>query len=275
MTSYDKGLSVLMSTYERDNVEHLRSALKSLVQQTLKADEVVLVEDGPISDAHREIIEQFRNQLNIVSVKIPQNVGLGAALRQGVQKCKSPIIARMDTDDISLPIRFAEQYDLLISNPEVAIVGGYIAEFETDPNKPRYVRKTKLSHKEIVKAAWFRNPFNHMTVMYRKDAIIIAGNYKPLPGFEDYDLWLRLISSGFKCQNMDHILVLARIGNGLINRRSGWRYVIAEYKAINGFKKHGVIPLPFLYLNMATRLTIRLLPKKMILKAYQILRNKP
>lgn len=273
MTSNDKSLSVLMSTYERDNVEHLRSALDSLARQTLKADEVILVEDGPISDAHRELIEQFRDQLNIVSVKIPQNVGLGPALRQGLLQCKSPIIARMDTDDIALPTRFSEQYDFLINNPEVAIVGGHIAEFDNDPDKPLGIRKIKTTHEEIVRASWFRTPFNHMTVMYHKDAIITAGNYKHLPGFEDYDLWLRLIASDYQCRNMDKVLVLARVGNGLLERRSGWNYISREAKAVSGFRKYKVIPLPALYINLIGRLVIRILPRKVLGIAYRKLRT--
>lgn len=128
-----------MSTYERDNVEHLKVALMSLVQQTLKADEVILVEDGPITEPHRELIEQFRKKLNIISVKIPKNVGLGYALRQGLQQCNSPIIARMDTDDVALPMRFSEQYDFLKKNPDVAIVGGHISEFVSIPDEQRWL----------------------------------------------------------------------------------------------------------------------------------------
>jgi len=275
MTQFNHKLSVLMSTYEHDNLEHLSIALESLANQTLKANEVVIVEDGPISDEHKKIIEYFRDTLNIVSVKIPQNVGLGSALRQGLLQCKSPIVARMDTDDIALSSRFAEQYDFLLNNPETAIVGSHIAEFRSDPSVPLYIRKTKLTHKEIVRAAWFRSPFNHMTVMYRKDAIISAGNYNDVPNFEDYDLWLRLISMGYICHNIKKVLVLARIGNGLINRRSGWRYIVSEYKAVSGFRKYKVIPLPALYLNMASRLSIRLLPNRIIQMAYQGLRDKP
>ena len=274
MSSKNESLSVLMSTYMCDNVDHLRKAFISLTQQTLKADEIILVEDGPISVENSALIEEFRDQLNITSIKLPQNVGLGIALMHGVLQCKSAIIARMDTDDIALPTRFAKQYELLVTHPEIAIVGGHIAEFDANPDQPLHVRKTKISHNEIIRAAWFRTPFNHMTVMFRKDAIIAAGNYRHIPGFEDYDLWVRLISSGYICHNLDDVLVLARVGNGLINRRSGWRYAINEFKAVYGFKKHGVIPLPALYLNIGSRLFLRILPKMLLRKVYQKLRSK-
>lgn len=112
-----------------------------------------------------------------------------------------------------------------------------------------------------------------MTVMYRKDAIIAVGNYKHLPSFEDYDLWLRLIASGYECRNMDKVLVLARIGNGLMERRSGWKYISSEAKAVSSFRKYKVIPFPALCINLIGRLVIRILPHKILELVYRKLRT--
>src|SRR5690606_40315887 len=89
--------------------EFLRIALESLAGQTLKADEVVLVEDGPIPDTLLAVIESFRETLSIVSVKLPSNVGLAAALNAGLAHCSHELVARMDSDEISLPQRFEKQ----------------------------------------------------------------------------------------------------------------------------------------------------------------------
>lgn len=264
-----------MSTYKNDNPDFLRKALKSLSAQKLKACEVVLVEDGPLNPSLETVIDQYREALNIKSVKLAKNMGLGTALAVGLNNCSAPLVARMDTDDIAVSGRFQKQYDFLASNPEVAVLGGHIAEFDQNPYEPVGNRTTKLKHDEIVKAAWLRNPFNHMTVMFRKSAIIKVGNYQNVPSFEDYDLWLRVISAGYKCQNLNEVLVYARIGNGLIKRRSGWKYIAAEFNAVRGFKKYGVIPNSALILNLTSRLAIRILPKKVIQAVYKNLRVKP
>lgn len=268
-------LSVLMSTYEHDDHDYLRKAFKSLSKQSFEACEVVLVEDGPLNPSLESVICQYRQTLNIKSVKLPTNVGLGIALASGLTECSAPLVARMDTDDIAIPNRFELQYKFLVNNPEIALLGGHISEFENDPNLPVSSRKIKLTHDEIVKSSWLRSPFNHMTVMFRKDAILKAGNYQDVPSFEDYDLWLRVISAGYRCHNLDETLVYARIGNGFLKRRSGWRYIISEFKAVSGFKKYNVIPKSALVVNLVTRLSIRILPSAFIKMAYRSLRSKP
>lgn len=266
-------LSVLMSTYYKDDPDLLYKALLSLSEQTLKANEVVLVEDGPLPLSLVDVINQFRPTLNIKSVKLAKNMGLGSALAAGLDQCSAPLIARMDTDDISVPERFRKQYDFLTKNPEIAIVGGHISEFNDDPDKPQYNRMTKLTHKEIVKSSWLRNPFNHMTVMFRKEAILRAGNYQHVPSFEDYDLWLRVISAGYQCHNLNEILVYAHTGNDLISRRSGLRYISSECKAIVGFRKYKVIPPAMLVVNLTIRLLIRISPKQIIKLLYRTTRK--
>ncbi|KAB0538988.1 glycosyltransferase [Pseudochrobactrum saccharolyticum] len=267
-------LSVLMSTYSNDNPDFLQETFFSLSKQSMKACEVVLVEDGPLNPTLETVIEQFRQTLNIKSVKLAVNKGLGLALAIGLKKCSAPIVARMDTDDIAIPHRFKRQYEFLSSNPDVAILGGHITEFDKAPYEAQYKRTVKLTHREIVKAAWMRNPFNHMTVMFRKDAILNAGNYQHVPYFEDYDLWLRIIAAGYQCRNLDEVLVYARIGNGLLSRRSGWRYITAEFNAVRSFSKYNIIPRSALLLNVTSRAAIRVLPKAAIKIAYTRLRSK-
>ncbi|WOC14592.1 glycosyltransferase [Pseudochrobactrum sp. MP213Fo] len=275
MIQQSHNLSVLMSTYKNDNPDFLRKALKSLSAQTLKACEVVLVEDGALNPSLEAVIEQYREALNIKSVKLAKNMGLGTALAVGLNNCSAPLVARMDTDDIAVSGRFQKQYEFLVNNPNVTVLGGHIAEFDQNPYDPVGNRTTKLKHDAIVKAAWLRNPFNHMTVMFRKDAIIKAGNYQDVPSFEDYDLWLRVISAGYECQNLDEVLVYARIGNGLLERRSGWKYITAEFNAVRGFRRYKVIPKCALFLNLTSRFAIRILPKNVIQFAYNSLRAKP
>lgn len=275
MLQQNVNLSVLMSTYEKDNPVFLAQSLQSLLEQSLKACEIVLVEDGVLNPALTSTIDKFRQSLNIKSVKLATNMGLGTALATGLRNCSGSIVARMDTDDIALPERFKKQYDFLSDNPDITLLGGHISEFDENPGEPLHNRTVKLTHDDIVKASWMRNPFNHMTVMFRKAAILNVGNYQDIPSFEDYDLWLRVISAGYKCQNLDEILVHTRAGNELIDRRSGFKYITSEFNALRTFKKYGVIPKPILILSLISRLIIRALPKTLIKATYSRLRSKP
>lgn len=122
-------VSVLVSVYFKEKPEYLAACLLSLVNQTLKADEVILVEDGPISSALIAEIEKYRDVLNIVSVPLSENVGLARALNDGLKYCSHDLVARMDTDDIALPDRFEKQVAFMQSSPDIAASSGFIEEF--------------------------------------------------------------------------------------------------------------------------------------------------
>ncbi len=98
--------SVLMTVYKDDNPEYFSVALDSMVKQTYPADEIVLVKDGPIREELQKVIdEQIKKGAPIVQVQLPNNVGLGEALNEGIRVVKNELIVRMDSDDYSLPTR--------------------------------------------------------------------------------------------------------------------------------------------------------------------------
>jgi hypothetical protein len=125
-------------------------------------------------------------------------------------------------------MRFELQSRVLIDNPDVDVVGGAIAEFDSDPSTPVAVRRLPATSGAIRRYAKSRTPMNHMTVVFRKQAVLRAGNYQPFVGFEDYHLWVRMLLLGSKFLNMDDIIVLARVGNGMLTRRSGLKYLQTE-----------------------------------------------
>ncbi len=154
-----------------------------------------------------------------------QNVQLGRALAKGVELCQyDDLIARMDTDDIAMPDRLEKEGGIYgKAHPEVDVVGGAIREFNDEGTIDR-VKNMPKTQEEILEYVKVRNPLNHMTVMYRKDSILKAGNYKHFPFLEDYSLWSRMLSQGYQFRNMEDILVRARTSMGLVKRRSGWAY---------------------------------------------------
>ena len=219
-------VSVLMSVYFKEKPEYVDACLESMHQQTYLPDEIVLIKDGPLTEELDQVISNYETKYPHIYKVIPleKNVGLGVALALGVEACTHPLIARMDTDDIALPERLEKQRNYFIEQPETAIVGSDIIEFEGSIDNQIAKRIVPHQHEEIYQFAKRRNPFNHMTVMYRKDAVLAAGNYQPLNGYEDYYLWVRMLADNAKAYNFNEILVYARGGTDMYERRGGWKY---------------------------------------------------
>lgn len=230
MIEYPK-FSVLMSLYIKEKKEYFEECMQSIIQQTVRPTEIVIVFDGPLGKELKECVNQYREKypgwIKIIDNK--ENKGLGLALADGVPACTYDLIARMDTDDIARKDRFQKQLELFIKNPHLDICGSHIIEFEGNINNKLAERKVPLRHSEIAKYQRQRSAFNHMTVMYKKSAVLRAGNYEHCPLMEDDMLWIRMLISGAKCANIDDYLVYARTGYAMIERRGGWSY-LKKYK---------------------------------------------
>lgn len=216
-----------MSVYNKEKPEYFDLSLESnLIKQTLQPNEFVLVCDGPLTHELDSVIEKYQNLYpNIMKVYRKENGGLGKALNFGILKCSYPLIARSDSDDICVEYRFEKQVRYFEEHPDVGIISSYIDEFETDWTKPIHIKKLPLTHDELYQMAKFRNPLNHMSVMMRKNDIIRIGSYRHIPYVEDYELWVRAMVNGIKIANIGEILVHARTGNGMIQRRGTKKYI--------------------------------------------------
>lgn len=253
-------LSVLMSVYAKESPAFLRQCLESLAMQTLPADEVVLVEDGPLGEPLEAAIAAFRKILPIVSLPLPVHVGLGAALRAGLYLCRGEYVARMDSDDICVPDRFQRQMNFLESNREADVVGSAIAEFEEDCAFPRSIRLLPAAGLALRRFARLRTPMNHMTVVFRKASVVAAGNYESRPGFEDYHLWARMLALGYRLHNMNDILVYVRCGNGMQDRRGGVAYLKEEIRFQAYLRRMGLQDAVGAFWSILVRGPIRLAP---------------
>ncbi|WP_371513631.1 glycosyltransferase [Streptococcus sp. 20925_1_22] len=244
--------SVLMSVYQKENPDFLRKSLNSvLIEQSRKPDELVLVEDGPLTEELYQTIRDFKETFPEMKVlPLKENVGLGEALHRGVEACSYDWIARMDTDDIATPDRFQQQVDYIEQHPQLDVLGGNIIEFDTEPDQIVAEKQMPLSHEEIIKRLQRRNPFCHMTVFFKKSSVLKAGNYKSLPLVEDYYLWARMAAQGCRFANLNRVLVYARVGNGMHMRRSQTEQ-IASWKVVNTFLlSHGMLNRGQYYQNM-------------------------
>lgn len=257
--------SVLMSLYIKEKAEYFDQCMESMLRQTVRPTEVVIVLDGAISDELSAVLQKYINKYPnwIRTVPLKKNMGLGLALAEGVPQCKYDLIARMDTDDIAKENRFEAQLAEFEKDPDLDICGSHIIEFEGNIKNKLSVRKVPLLHDEIVEYQKQRSAFNHMTVMYKKTAVLKAGNYENCPLMEDDMLWIRMLISGAKCSNVDDYLVYARTGYAMIERRGGWSYV-KKYK--NGRKRildTGYISIWDYYKSIGAQFIVALMPRKL------------
>ena len=165
-----KEFSVLISVYAREQSDYLRSALHSVFEQTVPPTEVVLVEDGPLTTELEAVITDFCEKYNTLKiVRLAKNMGLGNALNIGLSACTYDLVARMDSDDLSLPNRFEAQLKVFEENPEVSVVGGWISEFDNDPQSIISYRKLPQTDRELRRMCQLKNPLNHGSIKTKTD----------------------------------------------------------------------------------------------------------
>lgn len=236
--------SVLMSVYKNDNPEFLKVALESIYDnQTRKPDEIVVVFDGELTLELYSVLDNFKKNKESVVFYYPQaiNRGLGQALRIGSEKCTGDYIFRMDSDDISVPERFEKQLAYIEANPDIDVLGTDIAEFDSSPDEEKRLRICPEKHNDIICMGKKRNPMNHVSVCMKRSALEKCGGYETLLLLEDYYLWLKMIASGCKLENMHEALVYVRVGNGFDSKRSS-KVRIAGWKELQKFMlKHKLI----------------------------------
>ena len=256
-------VSGLMAIYKGTNPAWFEQALRSLVEQSVQVDEIVVVADGPCDPAVKVIPQRFKGS-NVRIIEMETNQGLGMALALGVQHCNGDWVLRMDDDDISLPDRVSQQVSFLKEHSDIDVCGGNIEERSENMASFVGVRKCPENHKKILAMHKFRNAMNHVTVMARRSAILQAGNYqKGTIGFEDYDLWFRMMSSGSKFGNINSTLVLVRFDDSQIKNRTGWKPAMFEFKMQKRFLKQGHIGFAVYVVNILWRAFPRFLPKRM------------
>ena len=252
--------SVAMSVYKNDSPAQLEVALESICTQSLPAAEIYLVIDGPVGQELYTVIQKFSDQYGNFTVnQLEKNGGLGNALRIAVEKCRNDLIFRMDSDDISAPGRFRKQMNAFLQEP-VDVLGGWTLGFVGDLQTGKVSSaKRKLTNEEIVKQIGIKSPMSHVTVLFRRSAVLKAGNYQDLFYHEDYFLWARMIEAGCTFRNIPEYLVYVRLGEDQAKRHGGRRYFNAEHVLRKYMLKHKLCSRRCYLKQMAIRVVYQLL----------------
>jgi len=253
--------SVVMSIYRGDDLNQIRSAIESILNQTYKPNQFVIVVDGPVLKDIAITLEEYKKKEDIELYFLENNLGSGLARNFAVKKCRNELIGIMDADDISLPNRFQIQVaEMFKSN--VDVIGGWISEFDIDSqvSENLRIRMVPREHTEIFRYGQLRNPMNHVTLLFKKKVFMSIGGYKKIAFYEDYDLIVRLMMQGAKFLNVQKILVQVRCGHGMFSRRGGAKNILAEISFFCGIYIVGYLTIGNLILNLMLRIPVRLVP---------------
>ena len=229
--------SLLVSVYDGDRADHIRRAFRSAVDdQTVPPDQVVIVRDGPVRDALAQCLAELAagSPVPVTVVPLERNLGLGPALDRGIAAAWYDVVARMDADDVAMPHRFEVELPLI---RDADLVGAGLLEFVDDTDDVVGQRIPPTDPDRIQRYARLADPFNHPTVVYRRQAVLAAGGYGDLPLMEDYALFARMLGTGARVVNVAEPLVFYRVGSTAFKRRGGARLLRSELRLQREFRR--------------------------------------
>jgi glycosyltransferase involved in cell wall biosynthesis len=214
--------TVVMATYFFEKASNLDDALKSIFEQSVTPDEVILVVDGDIGTDQKKVIQKFSLDYDFFSVIwLDENVGRGKARNIGVENAKHDLIAIMDSDDIACFDRFKLTIDALISR-EVDLVSSLQEEFDGFTGQSLAVKQCPEFDYEIKKSLLFSCVISNPSIIFKKTAWVSVGGFPDFQSWnEDYLFFLRLKKAGFKFYCVREPLIHVRISTDQKNRRAG------------------------------------------------------
>ncbi len=256
-----KNFSVAMSVYKNDKSDEFIEAVHSIYNnQTVKPSEIILIEDGPISEKLDEAVNSICNEIPVVKLIVfPENRGHAAARQGGLSNSTNELVAIMDSDDIAEPCRFERQLEYMEKHPDVTVVGSIINEFIGNANNVVASRIVPEKDEEIKEYLRSRCPMNLQTVMYRKSKVMEVGGFIDWFCEEDYYLWVRLCLAGHKFYNIQTPLVQVRVGKEMYQRRGGMKYFLSEARLQGYMWKHNIIGIYKYLYNVLIRFIVQVI----------------
>lgn len=266
----EAGISVLMAVYHAVPAQYLDRSFQSIwSDQELKPDEIILVEDGPLGKELRDVVTKWEDVLgdHLRIVRNEKNIGLAKSLNRAIPQAKGKYLARMDSDDISLPCRFRKEWDFMEANPEIDILGGSLQEFD-DTNPCLNIRHYPPTPRAVCKSICKGSPLGHPTVFIRRRVFDSGLRYNEQIGTsEDITLWFDAICAGFKICSIQEIVLHYRRDAGMIKRRSSikaWNELKSYSKGIR--RMDGLFTLKYIF--PVARCIFRLMPQSIIRSVY-------
>ncbi|MGP1273027.1 MAG: glycosyltransferase family 2 protein [Phycisphaerales bacterium] len=231
-------ITVLFPVYNAERF--VDDAIRSILEQTFSDFEMLIIDDGS-TDRSPELIERHAARDGRIRFFTRENRGLVATLNQMIELAESPLLARMDADDIAVRDRFALQVRHLGPRPELVCLGGGVELIRHD-GKPLISPAPIVGNDRVQAAALAgRTPLSHPAVMMRAEAVHTVGGYhsEAYPA-EDLDLFLRLGEIG-ELDNLPHRVLRYRMHEGSISvTRSDEQVRMMRRACESAWKRRGI-----------------------------------
>ncbi|MBU2458965.1 MAG: glycosyltransferase, partial [Nanoarchaeota archaeon] len=198
-------ISVIMPVYNAE--KFLDESIKSILSQTFQDSEFIIINDGSMDNSLKIIKEYARKDKRIILINNAKNLGLQKTLNKGLKAASGRYIARMDADDISLPNRLGIQYNYLEKHPEIFLLGGSAIVIDEEGKRMGSFRKQD-NPSRVRKKLGKSNSIIHSSIVFRNEGLSYREKFKTS---EDYDFYLRALSSGKKITNLSDFLIKYRI----------------------------------------------------------------
>lgn len=265
--------SVLMSVYSKVKADELRTSINSMLEQTVRPEQFILVEDGPIPDSLVVLIKNYEdnNPGLFTVVKLRENSGLAVALNEGLAVARNELIARMDSDDYSLPTRCEKQLSYFVKDEDLALLGTDTAHFIGQIDNMIPMTKTRPYTCEGIKKTLRRfSPFAHPSVMFKKSSVLACGGYDPvLRRRQDYDLFSKMVNGfNYKAENVPEVLLLFRADEDFINRNKNWSSCKSRIKVQHRIFKRGECSFGDYMYIVCSMIATYILPTRIYEKLY-------
>lgn len=258
--------TALIPVYYKDDAQLFDQALVSIKSNTIPPDQIVIVIDGPVGQNLLDVVAKYENP-NVTVIKLEKNEGIISALNTGLLHCNYDLVARCDSDDINATDRFEQQLKAFSVYPSLSVCGGQTIEV----SETEILRKiVPTSEQDIGLYLKFRNPMNHMTVMFNKSHVKEVGSYPDIKFREDYGLWCKLLSSGRHIINLPSVLVTVSGGQAMYKRRGKPSDILFELKLQKLLYQSGLINRLELLRNIVIRGGNMILPPLLRGFAYKL-----
>ena len=268
--------SVIMSVYSQVNPRDLEISINSILNQTYRPSEFILIKDGVLTDEQENVLNELikKNEQIFKIYEFPENRGAGVAYNKGIEMCTNKWAAIMDSDDYAVETKFEKQMDYLVTHPNIDAIGTNAVEFLHDMDNIISTRIMPETNEEIIKFGHGRCPLIQPTVVFKVETVKKVGSYQHSPLTEDFDLYIRMIMNNCEFYAYQEVLYYIRTSEDFFKRRGGINYL----KPILSFKyryyKKGYFTFnQFLKTSVASTV-VSLMPNKIRIIIYRkFLRN--
>lgn len=260
--------TVVMSVYHADCPILFQKAVDSVLNQTLKPTEVIIVADGPVGDKIEKVLIGLSSESTIKIIRCTKNGGLAVSRKVAIAEASTEYVAVMDSDDICVRNRFEIQMAVL-SDGKTDVVGGWVEEFQERPGDIGLIRKVPLSPDEIWSYGKWRSPCNHVTLMFKKESYDLIGGYSNALACEDWEMLSRMLVGGLNIYNVPNILVHCRGGTSMVARRRTSREILGASRSFWQMYKNRYFSLVHVFAHILVRVILRVLPSNLTKFVYK------